>query len=132
MKMLLLLPLLAIALAACSRSEKQPSGAPAALPETSAQDSAPSGQTARPPAEGGVSYIPGIDRVLTRGDTEAVETSWVSLGMSSPTLLADIRYGLLLSETPLLDAANVPAASPLPAGAHVEVREIGDWHKAPD
>ena len=132
MKMLLLLSSLAIVLAACSRSEKQPSGAPPALPEPSAQEDAPSQQNAQPPVEGGVTYLPNIDRVLTNGDTEPVETRWVSLGMSFPTRLADIRYALLLSETPLLDAAHVPASSPLPAGAHVEVLEIGDWKKVPD
>ena len=130
--MLLLLSSLAIVLASCSRSEKQPSGAPPALPEPSAQENSPSEQSAQPLSEGGVAYLPSIDRVLTRGDTEPVETSWVSLGMSFPTRLRDIRHGLLLSETPLLDAARVPTASPLPAGAHVEVREIGGWQKAPD
>ena len=132
MKMLLLISSLAIVLAACSRSEKQPAGAPPALPEPSAQKESPPQQTAKPLAEGGVSYLPSIDRVLTRGDAEPVETSWVSLGMSFPTRLGDIRYGLLLSETPLLDAAYVPTASLLPAGAHVEVLEIGGWQKAPD
>jgi hypothetical protein len=136
MKLLLLLSSLAIALAACSRSEKQPSGAqpavaPPAVPGSSAQETAPSAG-AQPPAEGGVTYLPSIDRVLTRGDMEPAETSWVSLGMSFPTLLPDIHYGLLLSETPLLNAAQAPVASPLPAGAHVEVLEIGDWRKAPD
>ena len=55
------------------------------------------------PLEERVLYYPDRERVLTSGDGSGDDMHWQTLGMSFPALLADVRYGLTLTDTPLVD-----------------------------
>jgi hypothetical protein len=52
---------------------------------------------------------------------------WKPLGMIFPARLADVRYGLLFADTPLLDQLGAPLGHTLPAGSRVIVKDARPW-----
>ena len=52
---------------------------------------------------------------------------WQPLGVSFPALLGEVRYGLVLTDTPLTDKDGNATGILLPETARVTVLEAGDW-----
>ena len=129
MKKALLVASIALALAACTRAEKPVAGAaPATQRPDSVSSTIASSAPARP-LEERVLYFPARERVLTSGDSSGDDMHWQSLGMSFPALLADVRYGLILTDTPLMDRDGNSAGSLLPESTRVTVLEAGEWER---
>jgi hypothetical protein len=117
MKKALLAATAALALAACTRT-----GTPAPAGGSMSAPPAPA-----PLLEERVMYFPARDRVLTTGDSSSNDMRWRPLGLSFPGLLAKIRYGLVLADTPLLDKDGNSIGTMLPGSSRVMVLEAGQW-----
>jgi hypothetical protein len=117
----------ALALAACTRVEKPvPKAAPTSRgPDTGSRVIPPSASTL--PLEERVLYYPTRERVLTGGDNSGNDMRWQPLGMSFPALLADVRYGLILTDTPLVDRDGNSKGTLLTEASRVTVLEAGEW-----
>ncbi|MGA2642160.1 MAG: hypothetical protein ABSG21_14805 [Spirochaetia bacterium] len=111
MKKALILASIALALAACSRADKP---APGSVP-------------AARPLEERLLYYPARERVLTSGDSSSDDMHWQSLGMTFPALLAQVRYGLTLVDTPLVDKDGNSKGTLIPEASHVTVLQAGEW-----
>lgn len=74
-------------------------------------------------------YMPSRDRVLAAGDTEAVVTSWLALGLSFESAKPPLLFGLLLADAPLNDASHKPTGDVLPASSRVAVLDASAWEK---
>jgi hypothetical protein len=115
---------LVCALAACSRTEKP---LPAAAP-VSAPPGPVTGVSALPhPLEERVLYFPARERVLTGGDDSPNDMRWQPLGMSFPSLLPGVLYGLILADTTLTDKDGNSIGVLLPETSRVTVLEAGEW-----
>ncbi len=74
-------------------------------------------------------YVPSRERVLAAGDTEAVVTSWLPLGLSFESAKPSLLFGLLLADAPINDASHKPTGTVLPAGSRVSVLNASPWEK---
>ena len=81
------------------------------------------------PLEERVLYFPARERVLTSGDSSGDDMRWKSLGMSFPALLADVRYGLILTDTPLMDRDGNSKGTLIPEASRFTVLEAGEWEQ---
>lgn len=127
MKPLLLAVTVALALAACLRAEKPlPGPHPAA-----GAPSAPAGSIATPPSappsEQRLVYFPARERVLAVTDNSGNDMRWQPLGMVFPALLGQVRYVLILTDTPLVDRDGNSKGTLLSEGTRVTLLGTGDW-----
>ena len=115
-------------LAGCARARKDRGPQPPrviAAPqgvEKPAEVGAPA--DAGPTAEGGgiIVYVPSRERVLARGDTDEIVTSWLPLGATFESARGLILHGLLMSETSLGETT-------LPALSRVAVKGASEWER---
>ena len=127
MKRALLVASVAIALFACSRANKPASpAAPSAQPANPGRSTITT--TARP-LEERVLYSPSRERVLTGGDNSSDDMRWQTLGRSFPALIGDVRYGLVLADTFLMDREGNPTDTLLPETSRITVMQAGDWER---
>lgn len=84
----------------------------------------------RPGTQGQIAtmgFVPSRQRVFAQSDSEPVVTAWLSLGSSFASVKGSILYGLLLSDSPALDASHKPAGAKLRRGRRVTVAEATPW-----
>ena len=124
---------LLLILASCSRSAQTTAPLPRAgqppegqTPAASAQPEEAPGPAAPLPADR-VTYQPDQDRVLRESDGPSAGMEWKALGMAFPDQLADVHYGLLFSDAPLMDPSGNRLGHTLPAGSRVTVKDAGPW-----
>jgi hypothetical protein len=122
MRKALLLTVLTLALAACSRTPHPP--APASTPAPSA---APATAPVPQPPDERVFYYPSRERALTNGDDSSSDIEWKPVGLGFPDLLGKILHGLVITDTDLVDKDGTLRGAVLAAGSRVAVREAGDW-----
>jgi len=127
MKSLLLAATVALALAACSRAERPLPGSKSApgAPAASAGPSAASSSSQ--PSEQRIMYFPARERVLAGTDNSGNDMHWQPLGMAFPALLGQVRFVLILTDTPLVDRDGNSKGTLLSEGARVTLLETGDW-----
>ncbi len=128
MRRALLLSLIPLALAACSRAQQSPSSAtPAAQAPEVSSPAAAAPVTPAVPKEERILYYPSRDRALTRGDDSANDMQWKPVGLGFAELAGKILHGLVLSDVQLTDKDGNPRGAPLAAGSRIAVREAADW-----
>jgi hypothetical protein len=77
-----------------------------------------------------VDLVPSRQRALAQSDSEPVVTSWLTLGMSFASARASVLYGLLISDSPVLDTTHNPAGGALHRGLRVTVTDATPWETA--
>src|SRR5271157_4424329 len=126
MRKAMLVASIALVLAACMRAEKPVSGSvPAREPVSGSGTRAV--VTSPRPLEERVLYYPAQERVLTSGDNSSDDMNWKSLGVSFPSLLDHLRYGLTLVDTPLVDKDGNSKGTLIPEASRFTLLEPGQW-----
>jgi hypothetical protein len=130
MKSPLLAVTVALALAACSRAER-PLPGPQAASEAPAASARPiPASPSAPPSEQPIMYFPEKERVLAGTDNSGNDMRWQPLGMAFPALLGQVRFVLILTDTPLVDRDGNSKGTLLFEGTRVTLLESGDWMPA--
>jgi len=125
MKKALVLTVLTLALAACSRTPHPSS--PASAPEPTAAPVATAPAPAPMPPEERIIYYPSQERALARGDDSENDMQWKRVGVGFSDLAGKILHGLVISDAELTDKDGNPTGALLPAGSRIAVREATDW-----
>jgi hypothetical protein len=125
MKKALLLTVLTLVLAACSRTPHPLTPASTPSPAAAPVSPAPSPPPLSPDER--IFYYPSRDRVLTNGDNSSNDIQWKPVGLGFPALLGKTLHGLVLTDTEVSDRDGNPGGALLAAGSRVMVREAADW-----
>ena len=77
-----------------------------------------------------VDLVPSRQRALAQSDSEPVVTTWLPVGMSFVSARASILYGLLVSDSPVLDVSHKPVGGTLRRGLRVTIADATPWEAA--